>query len=43
MYGKEAQYYYKALMHVDAYGIRKSNMKMIFESETEFHNQMAHY
>ena len=43
LYGKRAEYNYKALMHVDAYGLRKMHMKELFDSHKEFHNQMARY
>jgi len=43
MFGKKAEYTYRALMHVDAYGLRKLNMKSIFDEEKDFHNQMARY
>ena len=43
IFHKKAEYCYKALMHVDAYGLRKTHLKPIFDEEKEFHNQMARY
>jgi len=43
IYGKKSEYFYKALMHVDAYGFRKEHMKPILDDEPDFHNQIAHY
>jgi len=43
MFGKRAEYTYKALMHVDAYGLRKSSFKEISDEDPEITKQMARY
>ena len=36
LFGKRAEYTYKAIQHVDAYGIRKRDLKPIFDQEKDF-------
>lgn len=43
MFGKPAEYTYKALMHIDAYGLRTSKLKPILDAEPEFRKQMTTY
>ena len=43
LFGKTAEFTYKALMHVDAYGLRKSKLKPILDEEPEFKKQMCQY
>ena len=43
MFGKPAEYTYKALMHIDAYGLRTQKLKPILDSEPEFKKQMTSY
>ena len=43
LYNKKAEYTYKAMMHVDAFGLRKSKLKPIFDTEPQFRTQMSQY
>lgn len=43
LFGKKAEYTYKALTNVDAYGLRKSAIKPILDDEPEFRKQMMQY
>ena len=43
LFGKRAEYTYKAIQHVDAYGIRKKDIKPIFDECKEMRNQMKKY
>ena len=43
MFGRPAEYTYKALMHIDAYGLRTQKLKPILDSEPEFKKQMETY
>ena len=35
MYGKSSEYTYKALMHMDAYGLRKIDLKPILDEDKD--------
>ena len=43
LFGKKAEFTYLALMHVDAYGLRKSAIKPIFDEDSDFKKQMMQY
>lgn len=43
MFGKRAEFTYKALMHVDAYGLRKKDLMPILSDNREFQTQMLRY
>ena len=43
MFEKKCQFTYKALMPVDAYGLRKSDLKPLMGEEPEFRKQMCQY
>ena len=43
MFGKPAEYTYKALMHMDAYGLRMSKLKPILDDEPDFRKKMRCY
>lgn len=43
LFGKRAEYTYKAMMHVDAYGLRHTKLKPILDDEPDFREQMARY
>ena len=43
LYGKLAEFTYKATMHMDAFGLRKTSLKDIFEEDADFKKQMSHY
>ena len=36
LYGHKAEYTYKTLMHMDAFGLRKTKLNDIFEDKNEF-------
>ena len=42
-FGKKAEYTYRALMHVDAYGLRHSKLEPMLDDEHEFRIQMSRY
>ena len=43
LFGKKAEFTYKALMHVDAYGLRHSKLEPILNDEPKFRQQMSQY
>lgn len=43
MFGKRSEFFYKALNHIDAYGLRKEHLKPIMEENPEFEAQIATY
>jgi len=43
LFGKRAEYTYKALTHIDAYALRKSKIKPILDNDLEFKQQMCTY
>ena len=43
LFDKTAEYTYKALMHVDAYGLRKADLKHIFADHRDYRKQMSRY
>ena len=42
-YEKSAEYTYKAIMHIDAYGLRKAKLKPILILAPDLRRQMATY
>ena len=43
LFEKKCEYTYKALMHVDAYGLRKKDIKPLLGEFPEFRSQMCQY
>ena len=43
MFGKKSEFFYKALHHIDAYGLRKEKLKPIMDKYPEFHAQISSY
>ena len=43
LYGKKAEFTYKSLMRVDAFGLRKIALNDIFEDNADFLGQISHY
>ena len=43
LFDKKAEFSYKALMHLDGYGIRKKAIKPILESDPEYAKQILSY
>jgi len=38
LFNKKAEYTYRTMMHIDAFGARKSKLKPIFDDEPDFHS-----
>lgn len=43
LYEKRAEFTYKAIQHVDAYGLRKKDIKPILDEEPDLKKQMYRY
>ena len=43
MFGKKIEFFYKALDHIDAYGLRKEKLKPIMDKYPEFNAQISAY
>ena len=43
MFGRRAEFCYKALHHIDAYGLRKEKLKPIMKNYAEFKKQISSY
>jgi len=43
LFDKRAEFTYKALMHIDAYGLRKTKFKPILNSDPEYKKMMCQY
>ena len=43
MFGYKSEFFYKALTHLDAYGLRKEKLKPIMDKYPEFRSQISTY
>lgn len=43
LFGYKSEFFYKALHHIDAYGLRKENLKPIMDKYPEFRAQISSY
>jgi len=43
LFGYKSEFFYKALHHIDAYGLRKENLKPIMDKYPEFKAQISQY
>lgn len=43
LFGKKSEFFYKALTHLDAYGLRKEKLKPIMDKYPEFKQQISTY
>ena len=43
LYGKKAEFTYKTIMNMDAFGLRKMALNEIFEDNADFRSQISHY
>ena len=43
LFGYKSEFFYKALHHIDAYGLRKEHLKPIMDKYPEFRSQISSY
>ena len=43
LFGYKSEFFYKALHHIDAYGLRKEKLKPIMDKYPEFRAQISSY